>query len=50
MVLDNQEIILEALNDYRRWFGSEDHDDKEKREEIDKAMGEIKRMGGLKNG
>lgn len=44
MVLENQEIVFEALNDYRRWFDADDLDDKEKREEIDKAIEEIRNM------
>ena len=43
MILKRREIILEALNDYKKWFDSNDCSDKEKRKEIDEAIKEIEK-------
>ena len=43
MILKRREIILEALNDYKKWFDSNDYSDKEKRKAIDEAIKEIEK-------
>ncbi len=45
--LENQSVILEALNDFRRWFEENDEADSEKINEIKKAIEEVKRRGPL---
>lgn len=43
--IKNQGIILEALEDYKRWFDSEGDSDNKKRELIDEAIEEINSWG-----
>ena len=37
-ISDHAEIILDALNDYRRWFAGNDDSDKELTKQIDDAI------------
>ncbi len=37
-ISDHAEIILDALNDYRRWFSGNDDSDKEITKQIDDAI------------
>ena len=39
-----QGIILEALTDYRRWWCDEDETDKEKKQQIDRAIEVMKNL------
>ena len=39
--LENHGTIIEALEDYQRWFSENDPDDKERRDEIEKAIDEV---------
>jgi peptide methionine sulfoxide reductase MsrA len=42
--LENKEIILEALADYRKWYEGEDEHDQYQKERIDKAIREVKAL------